>query len=136
MQREIVISGSCRRCGAKVKATVAREPVTRCMARCPRCQYLTILRDDAFDLPLVESLEPFFSEVELDTILSKKDDLAAMCLAVLRACAVRAVEFVEDDRPVAVAGLLNLVNRVEQQLKGLYTDPQYDDMKSQMLSSM
>ena len=130
MQGQIVISGSCRRCGAKVQATAANEPVFRCMARCPRCQYFTVLRDDPVDLPLIESLKPFFSERELDTIFSQSNDLTATCLSVLSECAVRALEFVEDDRPVVVAGLLHLVDRVEQQLKELFTDPQYNQLRS------
>jgi hypothetical protein len=89
-----------------------------------------MLRDDPIDIPMVESLEPFFSKVELDAILSKSDDLAATCLALLRECTVRAVEFVEDDRPVVVGGLLHIVDLVEQKLKALFTNPQYSDMRS------
>jgi hypothetical protein len=91
---------------------------------------LTVLRDDPLHLPLVESLQPFFSEVELDAILSQSDDLAATCLALLGACANRAVEFAEDDRSVVVAGLLNLVDRVEQKLKEHFTDRQYSNIKN------
>jgi hypothetical protein len=131
----IAVTGSCRRCGAAVLASAKPGPVYRCMAECDRCHYRTILRDDPIDLPLTESLKPFFSAEEIESALGQAD-VGSVCIAVLQRSFDKASELVQEHREVAIAGLLHLMDRREQQLGQLFTDPKYNEMVAERFATI
>lgn len=123
----IALAGSCRRCGAAVRAPAKRGPVYRYMADCDRCHYRTMLRDDSIDLPLSEALKAIFSTEAMDSIPGKADVGSAFIAPVQRGFD-KVSEFLQEHREVAVAALLELMDLREQDLAQLFTDPGYREM--------
>jgi hypothetical protein len=123
----IVLTGSCRRCGAAVRASAKPGPVYRCMADCDRCHYRTVLRNDPIDLPLSDALKAIFSTEAMESI-SGKADVSSAFIAAVRGGFDKVSEFLQEHREVAVAELLELMDLREQDLAQLFTDPRYNEM--------
>ena len=123
----IELTGSCRRCGAAVRASAKPGPVYRCMADCDRCHYRTVLRNDPIDLPLSDALKAIFSTEATESI-SGKADVSSAFIAAVRCGFDKVSEFLQEHREVAVAELLELMDLREQDLAQLFTDPRYNEM--------
>lgn len=122
--------GYCRRCGTAIETVAGPPPVFRLLAECARCGYLTVLRDDPIDLPLHQSIAPYFEASQLDQIFQNDGDVGPWLQTVLAQCAARASEIFVADREVAVSGMMNLLNQTDDALARKFTHPEYAKLKN------
>ena len=95
------------------------------MAECEHCHYRTVLRDDPIDLPFAQSFAPFISAEEIVLTLERAKDVGSACYAVLQRGFKKASAAIEEHRDIAIAALLELMDRREQRLRDHFTDPRY-----------
>lgn len=124
----VLVSGVCRRCGATVQTSAQGPHVVRCMAECARCCYRTIVRDDAFEVPFATAFAPLLSVDEVTALVGARDNLVHAFMEILERCVARIEETVERERPVVVAGMLQLLDRCDSKLEALFTDPKYSEL--------
>lgn len=130
MDESLTLRGTCRRCKAPLIKVITKLPIYRCMAECSHCLYRTVLRDDPIELPIREALQPYFSDDYIENIFSGFKDPQDAFINSIEALLSKASEMIEQNRVIATAGLLYLMNDLDNSMKQHFTDQYYEEMNS------
>jgi hypothetical protein len=127
MDTKLIVEGTCRRCHAPVSIEIQKLPVISGMAECSNCHYWTMLRDDPFLLPLEETLQQYLKQDEIDTILDGFKDPDLVSQRAIDALLKIAIVQVDENRTVAVAGLLQLMHDLDNIQSKYFKSPSYGE---------